>query len=374
MSSAISTRSPGSAIPEGLCRRGQFAQLLEGVDACCVTIAPVDFDRVAADRTDLAGADITGHARRIQAVLPGPLVDAVRAAASQPEIPDLVPALGPVRPADGQLVGSVLPNLRRCVVRIGSRHRRPERSRAFRSRRSALRCGAVAQSEFNDAIAILGGTGDQGLGLALRFAHAGRPVVIGSRKLDRATAAQAEVAQAVPGGNVVGFDNEEATRRARIVILSVPFEHTASTVKSIREALVPDQIVVSMGVPLATSVGGAAAHMVGVWQGSCAEWVAGLVPDGVEVISAFQNVSAHRLRTLEEPVECDVVVSGPKGPRATIIELCALVPGLRGVDGGPLANARIVESMTALLIGLNMRHRVSEGIGIRFTGIPENDR
>lgn len=234
-------------------------------------------------------------------------------------------------------------------------------------------CCAVADSEFDDAIAILGGTGDQGLGLALRFALAGRPVVIGSRKLDRAQTAEAEVKSAVSGANVSGFDNADATGRARTVILSVPFEHTASTVKSIRDVLVPGQVVISMGVPLATAVGGAAAHMVSVWQGSCAEWVAALVPDGVEVVSAFQNVSAHRLRTLDEAVECDVVVSGPKGPRQQVMALCGLVEGLRGVDGGPLTNARIVESMTALLIGMNMRHKVSEGIGVRFTGIPDRD-
>jgi predicted dinucleotide-binding enzyme len=87
-------------------------------------------------------------------------------------------------------------------------------------------------------------------------------------------------------------------------------------------------------------------------------------------VSAFQNVSAHRLQSLPEPVECDVVVSGAKEPRERVMELCGLVPGLRGVDGGPLANARIVESVTALLIGMNIRYKVSEGIGVRFTGLP----
>lgn len=231
----------------------------------------------------------------------------------------------------------------------------------------------MSGTEFDDAIAILGGTGDQGLGLALRFAKAGRPVVIGSRKLDRATAAEAEVKQTVPGANVTGLDNSDATRVARIVILSVPFEHTAGTVKSIRDALVPGQVVVSMGVPLASSVGGAAAQVVGIWQGSCAEFVASLVPDGVGVVSAFQNVSAHRLRALDEPVECDVVVSGAKPVRQTVMDLCALIPGIRAVDGGPLGNARIVESITALLIGMNIRYRVPEGIGVRFSGLPGDD-
>jgi NADPH-dependent F420 reductase len=219
-------------------------------------------------------------------------------------------------------------------------------------------------------IAILGGTGDQGLGLALRFAAAGRRVVIGSRKSERAVEAAENVAKQVEGAQVEGRENPAATAGAEIVILSVPFEHTAGTLKSIRDALEPGQIVVSMGVPLATAVGDGPLRTVGVWQGSCAELVASLVPEGVHTVSAFQNVSAHRLQTLADPVECDVVVSGPKQPRARVSELCALVPGLRAVDGGPLSNARIVESVTALLIGLNIRYKVPEGIGVRFTGLP----
>ncbi len=222
----------------------------------------------------------------------------------------------------------------------------------------------------DDAIAILGGTGDQGLGLALRFAAARRPVVIGSRSREKAVKAADEVRAAVAGADVEGLENPEAARRARIVILSVPFENVAATLKAVKEALAPGQIVVSMGVPLATAVGDAAVRTVGVWQGSCAELVASLVPEGVAVVSAFQNVSAHRLRDLAHPVECDVVVSGAPESRRAVMALCPLVPGLRAVDGGPLANARLVEPLTALLIGLNVRYKVSEGIGIRFTGLP----
>jgi NADPH-dependent F420 reductase len=223
-----------------------------------------------------------------------------------------------------------------------------------------------------NAIAILGGTGDQGLGLALRFAKAGRPVVIGSRKLERAQEAAAKVLEAVPGAEVEGLLNEDATPLAPLVILSVPFEHFASTVKGIRDRLSEGQIVVSMGVPLATAVGDGPTRTVGLWQGSCAELVAGLVPVGVQVVSAFQNVSAHRLQHLGEAVECDVVVSGERAARQRIMELCELVPGLRALDGGPLTNARIVESITALLIGLNARYKVREGLGIRITGLPES--
>jgi NADPH-dependent F420 reductase len=222
-----------------------------------------------------------------------------------------------------------------------------------------------------DAIAILGGTGDQGLGLALRFAAAGRRVVIGSRKLDRAVAAAEEVAGKVPSANVEGFENAAATERGRIVIVSVPFEHTASTVKGIRDHLSPGQIVVSMAVPLAAAIGDGAMRTLGIWQGSCAELVADLVPEGVHVVSAFQNVSAHRLQHLSGEVECDVIVSGAKAPREDVMALCGLVPGLRAVNGGPLGNARIVEELTALLIGLNIRYKVPDGLGIRITGLPE---
>ncbi len=223
-----------------------------------------------------------------------------------------------------------------------------------------------------NSIAILGGTGDQGLGLALRFASAGRPVAIGSRKQERAVAAAQSVAKAVPQAHVSGFANAEAASGAPMVILSVPFEHTAATVKDIRSALAPGQILVSMAVPLATAIGDGAARTVGVWQGSCAELVAGLVPPGVHVVSAFQNVSAHRLQDLAQPVDCDVIVSGAVEERRKVMALCSLVPGLRGIDGGPLANARIVEEITALLIGLNARYKVKEGVGLRFTGLPES--
>lgn len=222
-----------------------------------------------------------------------------------------------------------------------------------------------------DAIAILGGTGDQGLGLALRFAKAGRTVVIGSRKAERAVAAADDVRAKVSGADVVGLENAEATARAGVVILSVPFEHTAATVKGVREALCPGQVLVSMGVPLATAIGDGPVRTLGVWQGSCAELVAGLAPEGVATVSAFQNVAAHRLQHLEEPVECDVIVSGAKAARERVMALCGLVPGLRAVDGGPLANARYVEGWTALLIGLNVRYKVPEGMGFRLTGLPE---
>ena len=220
-----------------------------------------------------------------------------------------------------------------------------------------------------ETVAILGGTGDQGLGLAYRFAAAERPVAIGSRKLERALAAADEVNGKVPGGHVRGLENAEATREVAggIVILSVPFEHSAGTLKAIRDELAPGSVLVSMGVPLATAIGDFAGRVVGVSQGSCAEMCQALVPQGVQVVSAFQNVGAHRLMDLEHPVECDVIVSGAKAARERVMPLCDDVPGTRAIDGGPLYNARYVEQLTALLIGINVRHKLRDGTGFRLT-------
>ena len=223
----------------------------------------------------------------------------------------------------------------------------------------------------NDVVAILGGTGEQGLGLAYRFAAAGRAVRIGSRKLPRALEAAEQVLGRIESADVVGLENADATRQAAggIVILSVPFEHTVGTLKSIREALAPDTVVVSMGVPLATAVGDVAARTIGVSQGSCAELVESLVPDGVPVVSAFQNVAAHRLLAIDESVECDVIVSGKPGPRKQVMALCDDIPGARAINGGPLYNARYVENLTALMIGINIRYKLREGTGLRITYI-----
>ena len=220
-----------------------------------------------------------------------------------------------------------------------------------------------------ETVAILGGTGEQGLGLAYRFAAAGRPVRIGSRKEERALEAAKDVLARLPGRDVTGHENAAAVRAARggIVILSVPFEHTAGTVKAVRAELAPGTVLVSMGVPLAAAIGDVASRTLGVSQGSCAELVASLAPEGVPVVSAFQNVAAHRLLDLEHPVECDVIVSGEKEPRARVMALCADVPGTRAVDGGPLYNARYVEQLTALMIGINIRLKKPEGVGIRLT-------
>lgn len=221
------------------------------------------------------------------------------------------------------------------------------------------------------AISILGGTGDQGIGLALRFAKAGRTVIIGSRKEERAAEAAKLVMSSVPESTVFGYDNARATRSAPMVFLSVPFENAASTVKAIRPELSAGQVLVSMVVPLANAIGDSPVRTIGVRQGSAAELVKSFVPEEVAVVSALQNVSAQGLQDLDQEVLCDVVISGPKGAREEVAKLCRLIPGLRPVNGGDLSNARVVEDITGLLIGLNIRYRTPAGIGIRFPGLPE---
>jgi NADPH-dependent F420 reductase len=225
----------------------------------------------------------------------------------------------------------------------------------------------------NQRIAIIGGTGDQGKGLALRWARAGFEVIIGSRDAARAMA----VAEAMPaaiddgsGGNAAirGAVNAEAAGSAPIVVLTVPFAAQIGTLKEIRDRLAPGTLLVDVTVPLEAAVGGRPSRMLGVWAGSAAEQCAELAPPGVEVVSAFHNVAADLLADLAHEVECDVLVCGDsKEAKARVRPLVEAIAGCRFIDGGPLANSRTVEAVTALLIGLNIRYKAHTGI--RITGL-----
>jgi NADPH-dependent F420 reductase len=220
-------------------------------------------------------------------------------------------------------------------------------------------------------IAVLGGTGPEGSGLALRWARAGFEVVIGSRDPNRAASVAENMQQRLGGTRVSGAENSEATARADIVVLTVPFAAQQSTLKSVREALRPGQTLVDVTVPLATAVGGRVTRMLGVWEGSAAEATAEAVPEGVAVTAAFHNISAVHLDHLDERVECDVLVCGDqRSAKLRVARLVEAIDGARFVDAGPLANARIVEAMTSLLVGINIRYKIP-GAGIRITGLPE---
>jgi 8-hydroxy-5-deazaflavin:NADPH oxidoreductase len=225
----------------------------------------------------------------------------------------------------------------------------------------------------NQRIAIIGGTGDQGKGLALRWAKKGFEIVIGSRDRERARAASAEAratlkASGADNVNLEGATNADAAATAQIIVLTVPFAAHISTLKEIREKIKAGSLIVDVTVPLEPAVGGKPTRILGVWAGSAAQQCSELAPEGVQVVSAFQNVGAEALLRLDREVECDVIVCGDdKEAKQRLRPLVDAIPGCRYIDGGPLANSRTVEAITALLIGFNIRYKTHTGL--RITGI-----
>jgi 8-hydroxy-5-deazaflavin:NADPH oxidoreductase len=219
-------------------------------------------------------------------------------------------------------------------------------------------------------IGILGGTGPEGSGLAYRWGRAGEEIVIGSRDAQRAAETAAQLRERIgASANIRGADNAATAAQCDVVVLTVPFSGCAVLLKQLKSIWKPGTVVIDTTVPLAATVGGAATRMLGVWQGSAAEQTKELLPAGVSVAAAFQNLGAELLAK-DEDVDCDILVCGDDDRAKQIAtELAEKIAGARALNGGKLENARIVESLTALLIGINMRYKV-HGAGIRFTGLP----
>jgi 8-hydroxy-5-deazaflavin:NADPH oxidoreductase len=222
-----------------------------------------------------------------------------------------------------------------------------------------------------NSVTVIGGTGEEGFGLALRWAVAGIDVVIGSRAEERARAAASRLRERTGSAAVRGLENTEAAAASDVVVVTVPFAGQAVIYKSIAPHVRSDAVVVDCTVPLAAAVGGKAAHTLGVWQGSAAQQAVSLLEQGRGIpCAAFHTLSASTLENLEEPLDSDVLVCGSKRTAKGVVkDLVEAVPGLRYVDAGPLENARLVEPLTALLIGINRRYGV-KGAGIRITGLP----
>ncbi len=218
-------------------------------------------------------------------------------------------------------------------------------------------------------IAILGGTGPAGMGLALRWARAGETIILGSREAQRAQEAAEKIkARAGSAARISGTENSAACGAADVLVLTVPFEGQAGLLKQLKPVIRSGSVLIDATVALAASVGGRASRTLGIWQGSAAQQAAELVPKGVSVAAAFHNLSAEMLNG-DDPLDCDVVVCSDD-PNASEVarNLAARIPGVRAIDGGRLENARMLEQITALLIGLNIRHK-GHG-GIRITGLP----
>jgi hypothetical protein len=207
------------------------------------------------------------------------------------------------------------------------------------------------------------------MGLALRWARAGETVVIGSRDGERARNAADKISQRAGGqAKVSGMENAAACAAAEILVLTVPFEGQALLLKQLKPAIRAGSILIDATVALASSVGGRASRTLAVWQGSSAQQAAELLPKGVSVAAAFHNLSAELLNG-DEDLDCDVIVCSDDGNASQAARaLAAKIPGVRAIDGGKLENARVLEQITALLIGMNIRHKGHAGI--RITGLP----
>jgi NADPH-dependent F420 reductase len=217
-------------------------------------------------------------------------------------------------------------------------------------------------------VCIIGCTGALGFGLALRLGREGVPILVGSRDPGRAREAAANAAEQVPDGSFTGLQNEEAAPRAEIVVLSVPFRSQSETLTHLKGVLKPGQLLVDATVPLAAAVSGKATRTLGVWQGSAAQASQEMVPEGVRVVAAFHTVSAALLGDLDHELDEDVLICGDRREdKDRVAELVDLIPGLRPVDCGPLEMARIVESLTPLIISINVRNRARAGI--KITGL-----
>ncbi len=214
-------------------------------------------------------------------------------------------------------------------------------------------------------IAILGGTGEQGPGLALRWAQAGEEVIIGSRQKEKGEKVAVELNQELGRELLRGTDNVTAAAAAEVVVLTVPYSAHVSTLATVKEQL-KGKIFVDVSVPLDPEN---ARRVIMPAAGSAAEEAQQVLGPEVKVVGALQNVSAHLLRDLNAVIDCDVLVCGSdKDARATVIQLIERL-GIHAIDVGPLEAARQIEPITALLIRLNIRHKVHSA-GLRITGLP----
>jgi 8-hydroxy-5-deazaflavin:NADPH oxidoreductase len=220
------------------------------------------------------------------------------------------------------------------------------------------------QDETRRTIAVLGGSGKEGSGLALRWAHKGHRVIIGSRTAERAQEAAATMNATLGSDRVQGAANLAAAAQADIVVLAVPFAAQQSTASEVAAELT-GKILIDVTVPLVPPKVGRVQLPDG---GSAVAAVQAMLGETVRVVSAFQNISAHHLTKLDEPVECDVLVCADDPEAADTVVALSQEIGLRAWNAGPLANSVVAEALTSVLITLNRRYNVP-GTGIRITGL-----
>lgn len=212
-------------------------------------------------------------------------------------------------------------------------------------------------------IAILGGTGKEGAGLALRWAQAGHSIIIGSRDAERARAKAAELRERSHRLPIIGHTNLEAAELGEVVVLALPANGLSATLPEVREAT-RGKVVVSTVVPLTF---GGPRLFTPPPQGSAAEEVQELLPEA-RVVAAFHHIAAHELAEADHAIECDLLVCGGEAAAKDVVSTLGVSLGLRVIDVGPLANAGPVEGITALLATINRRYKLKNS-GIKITGL-----
>ncbi len=213
-------------------------------------------------------------------------------------------------------------------------------------------------------IAVLGGTGNEGPGLAMRWAKAGHHMIIGSRKADKAQRIAQELNEKLGEDLITGLENPEAARACELAVLTVPYFAQNALLESLRDEL---RGKILINVTVAMKPPNVAQAFIPP-EGSACEQAQEILGDEVAVVAAFQNVGAHNLEPLEHPVDCDVLVCGDDADAKAVAIRLAEDIGTRGIDAGPLANAKVVEGLTSVLISINKRYKVP-GSGIRITGL-----
>ncbi len=223
-------------------------------------------------------------------------------------------------------------------------------------------------------IAIIGGTGSQGLNIGKRLAIAGEDIIIGSRKEEKALTKVEESLELLKDYDDIkmeGMSNEDAAQAGDLIILTVPLSAQKPTLQSIKD-YVGDKILVDATVPLETAIGGSPARFVDLMEGSAAERTAKILKKtDVRVVAAFNNVSNSLLSNIPEPIDCDCLLAGNDNEAKQVVkEIIEKIPGIDCIDCGKLEKARMIEKITPLLIGLNIKYKSQFG-GIRITGIPK---
>jgi NADPH-dependent F420 reductase len=217
-------------------------------------------------------------------------------------------------------------------------------------------------------VAVVGGTGAEGFGLALRLARAGHRVTIGSRDAARGAEAAARAVETLGGGEVDGTSNEESVPGRELVVVTVPFAGQADIYRPLRGAIDEGAVVLDATSPLATAVGGKAWHVLRPWHGSAAEQAAAILGPGPRLVAGFHTIAAGELADLDAPIDSDVLLCGDDAEAKSFVGgVIEQIPGMRWVDCGALSMARITESLTALLISINRQYKV-KGSGFRIEG------